>query len=142
MTMLPSPLRVIVCGSTEGVGADVVERALGSFDRDGGRLAHVIVCSLTGVDADAWRWAFKHNRACSVVPAEWGERGKAAGDYRNERIFDLFKVHALLAFPGGRDTREMVDFARRKGIRIWHCQVRGEHWQWKRQDYDYAAAEE
>lgn len=43
----------------------------------------------------------------------------AAGAYRNQEILDS-GVELLVAFPGGRGTADMVDRARRAGLRFYH----------------------
>jgi hypothetical protein len=130
----PTPSRVIVCGSRDGIGPGLVERALGAFDRDISNVLHLIVGSHKGVDGDAWYWALKNERPCTIVPAEWNKLGKAAGPKRNERMPELFSVHAVLAFPGGTGTANMIDVARKHHIPLWHCSVRGQHWQWMRDE--------
>lgn len=125
---------VIVCGSREGLAnIGLVERALSSFETDRFKLEHVVVGSTRGVDGDAMRWALKHERTVTVVCARWAEHGKAAGPARNERMFAMFKPHAVLAFPGGAGTASMRGIAEREWCPLWTCEVRGEHrdhWQW------------
>lgn len=134
----PTPSRIIVCGSRDGydVGIDVVERALTAFDRDISQVLHLIVGSFKGVDQIAWYWALRNERPCTIVHAEWSKHGKAAGPMRNERMLELFSVHAVLAFPGGTGTASMVSVARKHHIPLWHCNVRGQHWQWMRDEQE------
>ncbi len=130
---MPDLSRFIVCGSRDGCGVGVVERALTAFDRDTLRLEHVIVGSHRGVDGDAANWALRHERIITIVPAEWNRFGKAAGPTRNERMPQLFQVRGVLAFPGGAGTAGMVSIARREHIPLWHCLISGHHWQWRRE---------
>lgn len=131
---MTTPSRVIVCGSRDGIGPGLVERALTAFDRDIAQVLHLIVGSHKGVDGDAWYWALKRELPCTIVPAQWTTLGKSAGPRRNERMLELFSVHAVLAFPGGTGTANMVSVARKNHVELWHCNVSGQHWQWMRDD--------
>lgn len=50
--------------------------------------------------------------------AEWSRFGPAAGIVRNQKMLRDHKPHLILAFPGGRGTRDMVNKARQAGVRV------------------------
>jgi hypothetical protein len=86
----PYELKRLGDGKLEAPGAD--------------RLAHFMALSL-GWDVEPH-------------PARWSKHGKAAGPLRNQYMARL-GAHGLIAFPGGRGTRTMIDAAREAGIPLW-----------------------
>lgn len=49
-------------------------------------------------------------------PADWDKYDKAAGMIRNKMMRDVHKPDAVLAFPGGRGTDNMIKLAMEKHI--------------------------
>lgn len=128
---------IIACGSRDGQGMQVVERALNQFDREILRIDHAIVGSYRGTDRAIFDWALKVERVATVVSAKWltGGNKRAEGPIRNERMPRLFpNVKAVLAFPGGDGTESMVGIAKRLHIPVWRCIVHGTKWEWARDD--------
>jgi hypothetical protein len=66
----------------------------------------------------AGRWAHETNTPCECYRAEWLLYGKAAGPMRNQAMLHRSKPDAVLAFPGGKGTADMVKRAERVGIRV------------------------
>ena len=56
----------------------------------------------------AERWAAAHGIKNEVYPALWSTNGKAAGPMRNQYMLDRSYPDLLMAFPGGRGTKDMV----------------------------------
>jgi len=48
--------------------------------------------------------------------ARWGCYGKSAGPIRNKQMAEY--ADALIAFPGGRGTEDMIRQAKEKGLKI------------------------
>lgn len=71
-----------------------------------------------GADALADGWAITHWCGLEVYPADWKKHGKAAGPIRNQRMIDEGKPDAVLAFPGGRGTADLIRRAREAGIKV------------------------
>jgi hypothetical protein len=44
--------------------------------------------------------------------------GAAAGPVRNRQMLDIYPEATVIAFPGGRGTKDMVDEARRRGRHV------------------------
>jgi hypothetical protein len=68
-----------------------------------------------GADLLAGEWAKARGleaRAYPVTQAEWDEFGISAGPRRNGRMLDLESPELVVAFPGGRGTRNMLHKAR------------------------------
>jgi hypothetical protein len=72
----------------------------------------------TGADRWADEWAVVNWAKLEEYPADWGAHGKAAGPIRNQRMLDEGKPDLVLAFPGGRGTRDMITRALRAGVRV------------------------
>jgi hypothetical protein len=50
-------------------------------------------------------------------PAQWNTLGKKAGILRNEEM--MKEADALIVFPGGRGTEDIIKRARQKGIKVY-----------------------
>lgn len=73
----------------------------------------------TGADELAHQWA--DDRGVEHLPfrADWPRYGPAAGPIRNERMVHEGAPDVVVAFPGGRGTRDCVMRARDAGILVW-----------------------
>jgi len=111
------PLRIIVCGGRDYANSDEVWRVLGDLDDVEG-IAAIAHGGATGADSEAGEWAARMRKSVSVYRARWKQDGKAAGPRRNQRMLDEFKPDAVVAFPGGRGTADMVSRAEAEGVRI------------------------
>lgn len=131
--------KIIVCGGRKfgevrspGTGSMVAREAIGQFPGHEAAIieayaerellnvvlsqlvpehAEVITGGATGADQYAARWAHQNGRVSTVVPAEWERYGRKAGPLRNRKMLDL-EPHLVIAFPGGRGTRNMISQAR------------------------------
>jgi predicted Rossmann-fold nucleotide-binding protein len=109
--------RVIVCG-----GRKYADRARLFAEMD--RLAEVhgplivIQGGATGADALAREWARQRRAEIVTMPAEWEKHGPSAGPIRNQRMVDFCHPDGVVAFPGGRGTRDMLRRAQRAGLPI------------------------
>lgn len=75
-----------------------------------------------GADACGESWARGLNIPVRRFPAEWKKHGKAAGPIRNRAMAQ--SADALVAFPGGRGTADMVEQARTYGLKIFRITKR------------------
>lgn len=71
-----------------------------------------------GADTLAGRWAGVNGVACRVVFADWDLHGKKAGPIRNQQMLDDYFPEAVLAFPGGTGTADMVRRALAAGLPV------------------------
>lgn len=118
------PLRVIVCGGRDYADSDAVWRVLGEIDDTEG-VAAVAHGGATGADSEAGEWAARNRKSVVVFRARWKQEGKAAGPLRNQRMLDQFKPDAVVAFPGGRGTADMVRRAVENGVRVIDAKTLG-----------------
>lgn len=105
-------MRLLVCGGRNYADRDAVYCALLELHPSA-----VITGGASGADRIAEEWARP------VVPvetykADWTKYGKAAGPIRNQQMIDEGKPDAVLAFPGGRGTADMVRRAVSAGIPV------------------------
>lgn len=70
-----------------------------------------------GADKLAKRWAEVRGVHCASVPALWNKWPMSAGPKRNSAML-LLKPDILVAFPGGKGTKDMKDKARLAGIQM------------------------
>lgn len=72
-------------------------------------------CS-TGADAGGEFWAKTRGVPVKPFPAKWKKFGKAAGPIRNGEMAEY--GGALIAFPGGSGTADMVKQAAEKDLTV------------------------
>ncbi len=78
------------------------------------KITEVIVGDAKGVDEDVYLWAISRSLPVTKVIAQWGVWGFAAGPMRNSAML-LQDPDFVIAFPGGRGTRDMIRQASDKG---------------------------
>lgn len=113
MTLRPIR-RIIVCGGRDYSDRAAVRRALIRFAS----------CSVTvvhgagrGADALAAEVAAELGMQVQPYPAAWARYGRAAGPKRNQEMV-ADGADLLIAFPGGRGTRDMVKRATKASIPV------------------------
>ncbi len=111
-------MRVLVCGGRDFNDDEKVFSILNNYDRDHD-FTLVIHGAAKGADSAAGRWA-QANRGCGEMrfPANWKKHGKAAGPIRNQRMIDEGQPDLVIAFPGGKGTRNMINAAKSAGIDV------------------------
>lgn len=62
----------------------------------------------SGADNCAARWAMSRNVQMERFEADWQRYGNAAGPIRNRKMLDQGKPDLVIAFPGGKGTRNMI----------------------------------
>lgn len=72
----------------------------------------------SGADGYAEAWADLMGVPCKTYKAKWRLHGKGAGPIRNQQMLDEFKPDAVIAFPGGKGTADMVRRAKASGVRV------------------------
>ncbi len=80
-------------------------------------ITEVVSGGAAGADSDGEIWACELNIPVRRFAADWDKHGKAAGPIRNAEMADY--AEALIAFPGGKGTANMVKQAKKKGLKIW-----------------------
>jgi hypothetical protein len=75
------------------------------------KFALIVEGGQTGADALAKQWAIERNVPFEEVAADWKRYGRAAGPKRNGQMIKRFHPDCVVAFPGDRGTRNMIDQA-------------------------------
>ncbi|EKF73996.1 hypothetical protein A11A3_10836 [Alcanivorax hongdengensis A-11-3] len=111
-------MRVLVCGGRDYQDRPQLEAYMEHLWRSG-KISLLIHGDASGADRLASQWA--HDRGVDQVcyPANWKAHGRAAGPMRNRRMLHHGKPQAVVAFPGGRGTADMVGLAEQAGLPVW-----------------------
>jgi hypothetical protein len=107
-------IRVLVTGGRDYADSETVWAVLGEL-LPIAALAHG---QARGADSLADYWASQHGVPVYGYPADWSRHGRAAGAIRNRQMLDDFRPDLVVAFPGGKGTRDMVARARRADVRV------------------------
>ncbi|MED5388190.1 MAG: DUF2493 domain-containing protein [Pseudomonadota bacterium] len=111
-------MRILVCGGRDFTDQDLVARSLERLRRDG-TLSLLIHGNASGADRLAAQWAHDNGVDQVSYPANWVAHGRAAGPMRNRRMLHHGRPQAIVAFPGGRGTANMVALASQAGLPVW-----------------------
>jgi hypothetical protein len=98
---------LLVCG---GRNYNNLERAYVELDAALDYFKDIIVVQgdAPGADRLAKAWCYERGIHCASVPGLWEKRGRrSAGPLRNSAMLAL-RPHAILAFPGGSGTEDMI----------------------------------
>lgn len=111
------PFRVIVCGGRDFDDYDAGITALDRINMERGPIAMVVHGNARGADMIGSAWACRNRVREWVFPAEWAKYGKSAGPRRNKQMLGS-GAKLVIAFPGGRGTRNMMKQAKAVGIEV------------------------
>lgn len=111
-------MRILVCGGRNYARPLQVYRALDLLHEKRG-ITCIIAGGARGADHDAGMWADMRKVPCEVYKADWEQHGKAAGPIRNQQMLDEGKPDAVVAFPGGTGTADMVRRAEVARLKVW-----------------------
>lgn len=77
-----------------------------------------VVCGCaSGADSEGRIWADSRDIPIREFPPDWNKHGRAAGPIRNGQMAAY--ADALVAFPGGRGTADMVKQAGDHGLLVY-----------------------
>ena len=113
-------MRIIVCGGRDFNDEAFVFAALDHFHKKH-PIKLLIEGGQTGSDTLASNWAKSRGilgATFYVCDAAWKNIGGKAGPIRNGLMLCM-EPDALIAFPGGKGTKNMVEQAESKSVRIW-----------------------
>jgi len=118
-------MRVLVCGGRDFFDADLLYSGLRQLS-EGDTITEIAHGGAKGADSLAGRYATAHNIPCIVFPADWGKHGKSAGPIRNTDMLHRFDPDVVLACPGGKGTKHMVDLAVKEGYKVFNLDYQQE----------------
>jgi hypothetical protein len=118
-----APFRLLVCGGREYCDTANLVLALDKIHAKHPEML-LIHGAAPGADSMAVIWAADHAVSLQPFPADWKQHGRAAGPIRNQQMIDKGKPDAVVSFPGGRGTADMMRRASSAGIMVWEpCKV-------------------
>jgi hypothetical protein len=133
-------VRVLVCGGRDYADQDKVFEVLDYINQNRSKITLLIHGAATGADALGREWAKARGIEDDPYPALWtwleapnavikrrrdGTAYNAnAGPDRNAKMLLVGKPDAVVAFPGGRGTNDMMERARINGVRVWEVRTR------------------
>ena len=82
------------------------------------KITHLIHGDARGADRIAAEWAVSRGVQVVACPANWEHYKNAAGPIRNQYMIELCP-DAVLAFPGGKGTKNMVEQAARHNVTVY-----------------------
>ena len=104
-------MKVVIAGSRIFNDYKYVEKCV---DNSGIEISEIISGGAYGVDTLAIRYATKHNIPLTLVEAQWGLYGNAAGPIRNKQM--ALVCDALIAIKtSGKGTQSMIKEATKLG---------------------------
>lgn len=110
-------MRVLVCGGRDFSDAPTVCSVLNEIHRRR-NIDLIIHGAARGADKLAEEYAISRNIRFVRFKAEWGRYGGAAGPIRNKRMLIEGRPDLVVAFKGGRGTRNMIDLAYRHDVPV------------------------
>lgn len=110
-------MRILVTGGRDYQDQETVDCVLDMYSSVVGPIT-IIEGGAIGADKLANNWARDTGHPCVTYSANWGLHGKAAGPIRNQQMIDEGKPDLVVAFPGGKGTKDMVTRAEKAGIRF------------------------
>lgn len=111
-------MRILVCGGREYSDFATLTKTL-----DAARAKHgdiiVIHGGARGADSLAGKWADLRGVPCIGMNAAWTFYKNRAGPIRNQWMLDHAGPQAVIAFPGGTGTADMVTRAKAADLPVW-----------------------
>ena len=107
---------VIVCGGRDFDEYELLETVLDEILRLEQDIT-IIHGGARGADRLAGQYSKDRGYATVVFPADWDKHKKGAGYIRNQRMLDEGKPDMVIAFPGGKGTKDMVKRSVKSGVR-------------------------
>lgn len=110
-------MKVIVCGGRDFTDTQHVHNWLDKF-HGSKPISLIIEGGARGADRIARNWAQLREIPFQTFLADWESYGRRAGILRNQTMLNQHP-DAVIAFPGGRGTANMVFIAKKAGIKVY-----------------------
>ncbi len=111
-------MKVLVCGGRDFRGMDLLCEVLDAIHQEEGPIATIIEGGANGADNLAQLWAKGRGLEVETFNAKWDKHGKYAGPIRNQEMLDKGVPDLVVAFPGGKGTKDMVTRAQKQGFTV------------------------
>jgi hypothetical protein len=100
-------IKILVCGGRDYTDAETLYKVMDEITKDAGPLI-IVQGEARGADRLAKQWAIERGHTVRSYPADWDSYDSAAGPIRNRKMLVEENPDIVLAFPGGRGTKNMV----------------------------------
>ena len=117
MAPLDLRFRVLVCGGRDFNDYGFLVGEMNRLNHERGPFHVIIHGNARGADFMASLWAKNNKITQWPVPAEWSKYGRGAGPRRNKKMLGM-SPRLVIAFPGGKGTRNMMKLARSAGVEV------------------------
>lgn len=114
----PKGLHLLVCGGRDFRNRDAVHQALSAVRAKHG-IASIIQGGADGADRLAAEWGWDNGIPVGTFNADWKKHGRKAGPIRNRQMLEEGRPDAVVAFPGGAGTADMIRQAEAAGLKVW-----------------------
>ncbi len=111
-------VRVLVCGGRYYQDRGRVNAVLDKLHAEGDGIEVIIQGGARGADSIASDWADSHSVRNLQYDADWESNGTFAGPMRNKQMLVEGQPTLVIAFPGGKGTRNMMFQARDRGVKV------------------------
>ena len=108
----------IICGGRDFSDSAMFDDAMSEIMQLRGCPSRIVEGGANGADKLAFYWATRMAVPVVELYADWDTHGRAAGPIRNQKMLDDHHPKALVAFPGGKGTTDMIARARKAGIDV------------------------
>ncbi|HLH98990.1 MAG TPA: SLOG family protein [Xanthobacteraceae bacterium] len=113
-------MRVLVCGGRFYENSDLIHQELIRLHWQNS-IDVIIHGGVAGAGAAAEAWARRNRVDVVRYPPNWEGWGKKAESLRNNFMLADGRPDVVIAFPGGRDTADLVQKAITAGIQVLHA---------------------
>lgn len=110
-------MKILVCGGRDYQDKDHLVNVL-TFIKLHSDLTEIIHGGASGADSLSGEFARSAGIKETVFPADWERYGKYAGPRRNIEMAEQ-NPDLVVAFPGGKGTRHMIDISKKKGLLVF-----------------------
>ena len=112
-------MKLLVCGGRDFENAQLVSEVLNPYLD---KTLIIIQGGAKGADTLAWNWAVSNKVSWMTYPADWDKYGKRAGYIRNVQMLNESKPDLVIAFPGGKGTKMMINLAKAANVPVKEVQ--------------------
>lgn len=114
-------MRVLVCGGRDYTDSYRVAQVLDKLHDKMG-ISKIIEGGARGADTCARHWAQRKGIPVDTYAADWEAHGTFAGPMRNSLMLKDGSPDFVVAFPGGRGTRDMIRKSRKEGLEVYEIE--------------------
>ena len=107
----------LICGGRDFADETMFKDAMGDLMRRFGCPSRIVHGAAPGADSMADDLGRRLSVGVVPCPADWTKHGRGAGPIRNKKML-TYRPTKVIAFPGGRGTKNMVKKARSAGITV------------------------